>query len=83
MEVIGHHAIGEDLHPTELSEREEQIDQTLFGQLIEQELPPDRPRHTMVNPTRLLDSRPPHAKTLATHPPTSITMNLSPCMNRI
>jgi hypothetical protein len=31
VEVIGHHAIGEDLHPTELSEREEQIDQTLLG----------------------------------------------------
>jgi hypothetical protein len=38
MEVIGHHAIGEDFHPTELSEREEQIDQTLFGQLIERSL---------------------------------------------
>jgi hypothetical protein len=31
VEVIGHHAIGEDLHPTELSEWEEQIDQTLLG----------------------------------------------------
>ena len=43
VEVVGHDAVGEDLDPTELRQRKQQIDQPLFGQIIEQKLPPDGP----------------------------------------
>jgi hypothetical protein len=62
VEVIGHHAIGDDFHATELSQREEQIDQALFGEVIEQELPPDGARNAVVDRPHLLDSSPSHGK---------------------
>jgi hypothetical protein len=67
VEVIGHHAIGDDFHATELSQREEKIDQTLFCEVIEQELPPDGTRNAVVHRPRLLDSSPSH-KEILEHP---------------
>jgi hypothetical protein len=65
VEVIGHHAIGDDFHTTELSQREEQIDQALFGEVIEQELPPDGARNAVVHRPRLLDSSPSHEQNVS------------------
>jgi hypothetical protein len=67
VEVVGHHAIGDDFHATELSQREEKIDQALFCEVIEQELPPDGTRNAVVHRPRLLDSSPSHKETLE-HP---------------
>ena len=69
MEVVGEDAIGDDLDAAEVCEWEEEIDEVLFGGVVEEELPPDSARDTVVDGAWPLDSRLSHAPDVETHPP--------------
>ena len=80
MEMVGHHAIGDDLQPAEGRKRHEDLRELLPAGLVEQLLPANRPRDAMVHrrtPRIPLDPRQPHAPTIKPTRCPSNTLNLS------
>ena len=56
VEVIGEDAVGDDFDAAEVSEREEEVDEVVFGLVVEEELACDGARDAVVDGTIDLDT---------------------------